>query len=100
MIIVNKEIAIIANIALEYLMVLSIINMCIMSNWTKILRIVDAYLLCVLNPIVQHCDMWRYSAIYCISDIIDMWKAYPSFMILAIYWNIAQPYTVFIVHCI
>ena len=53
-------------------MVLSIINMCIMSNCIKNLRIVDAYLLCVLNPIVQHCDMLRYSAIHCISDTIDM----------------------------
>ena len=53
-------------------MVLSIINVCIMSNCTKNLRIVVAYLLCVLNPIVQHCDMLRYSATYCISDIIDM----------------------------
>ena len=24
---------------------------------------------------VQHCDMLRYSAIYCVSDIIDMWKS-------------------------
>ena len=47
--------------------------MCIMSNWTKKFKdLVDAYLLCVFNPIVLHCNMLQYVAIYYISDIIDM----------------------------
>ena len=33
-------------------MVLSIINTCVMNNCTKNLRIVDAYLLCMLISIV------------------------------------------------
>ena len=69
-IIANKDIAIIANIALEYLA--SIINMCIMSecynNCTKTWSIVDTYLHCVLNPMVLHCN--TYVMIYCIYNII------------------------------
>ena len=55
-------------------MVLSIINMCITSNCTKKLRIVYAYLLCMLNPIVR--TTLQYAAIiYCISNVIDMFKS-------------------------
>ena len=78
-------------------MVLSIINMRIMSkcynNWTKkfglLIRITDAYLLCVLNPIVA--TTLQYVAIFC--DILHMLLkmsaisiiAYPSIAALVIY---------------
>ena len=63
-------------------LLLIVFNWCLVSStcvlWVtalKILRIIDAYLLCVLNPMVLHCNMLQYSAIYCISDIIDIWKS-------------------------
>ena len=69
---------------LEYLKwcLVRIINICIMSKCYIITTLklglliwtVDSYFLSVLNPIVLHCNMLRYSAIYCIYDIIDMQK--------------------------
>ena len=77
-------------------MALSIINMCIITA----LKIKDCwsictYLLCVLNFLALHCNMLQHSAIYCISDITDIWKVCNINYYISQYCvigNIAQPY--------
>ena len=81
-IIVTKDNAIIANIALEYFTIVNVAQ----HHQTHVLHVheiivksrlfskvsilfVDACLLCPLNPTVLHCDMLQYFAIYCICDI-------------------------------
>ena len=78
-----------------------VFNWCLVSStcvlWVtalKILRIIDAYLLCVLNPMVLHCDILHKQYYWHVKKSAISIIAYPCITILAIYWNIAQPYSI------
>ena len=64
---------------------------CVLSvTALKTLRIIDAYLLCVLNPIVLHCNMLQYSVIYCMSNITDLWKVCNIDYCIPLYYDIGN----------
>ena len=46
--------------------------MCVVIDCIKNFKTVDACLLCVLSSVVLHCGMLQYSAMYCVSETIDM----------------------------